>query len=337
MSSSMGLARADLDHVLSHTRDAWEELRHARLLITGGTGFFGRWLVESFCHAVDELQLAADAVVVTRFPERAAFRHGAVKYIRGDVRDFSTDAEFTHVIHAATATSDVRDEREIRSVIVDGTAHVLDIARASGARRLLLTSSGAVYGPQPAHVMHVPEDFAGPLIQNDRHFAYAEAKHTAEKLCMESGVDCVIARGFAFVGPCLPLNADFAVGNFLRDAIAGGPVIVKGDGTAMRSYLYAADLAIWLWTILTRGAAGRAFNLGSEEAISIAQLAKAVAGFAPGVRCEIRKAPVAGAPVDRYVPSTRRAQDELGLRQCIALPEGLQRTWEFLTRSSGPT
>src|SRR4030088_2545886 len=152
----------DLDHVLAQTSGLWEELRGARLFVTGGTGFFGCWLLETFLWANDHLGLDASVVVLTRdgnafggrVPQLAC--HPAVTLLDGDVRTFAfTDGAFSHVIHAANDTRPTlttRDRLRVFDTIVGGTHRTLEFARRSGARRFLLTSTGAIYGRQPAEL-----------------------------------------------------------------------------------------------------------------------------------------------------------------------------------------
>lgn len=160
---------------------------------------------------------------------------------------------------------------------------------------------------------------------------YGESKRIAELLCSVfgrvHGLACVVARCFAFVGPYLPLDIHFAIGNFIQDCLIGRPIRIAGDGTPYRSYLYAADLAIWLWTMLLRGQPGCCYNVGSEQAVSIAELAATVAASLES-RSEIRiegKA-IPGKPPERYVPQTTRAREELGLSQWIALEDAIRGT-----------
>jgi len=331
----------DLDHILKHTSSLWEELKGKNIFITGGTGFFGCWLLESFAWANDKLGLNASSLVLTRNPD--AFRqkaphlaaHAAINFHVGDVRSFDfPKGEFSHIIHAATESSTrLNEENPLLMVdtIVQGTRHTLEFARHCGAKKLLLTSSGAVYGKQPPDLTHIPEDYVGGPDPMDPRSAYGEGKRLAEHLCAiyakQYGFETKIARGFAFVGPYLPLDIHFAIGNFIRDGLQGGPILVKGDGTPYRSYLYAADLAIWLWTILLRGEPCRPYNVGSAEALTIAELAHVVARiFTPPVAVQIAKAATPGQPAERYVPATQRAETELNLHQWITLPEGIQRT-----------
>lgn len=330
----------DLDHVLARTSGLWEELRGARVFMTGGTGFFGCWLLETLLWANDRLGLDASVVVLTR--DRPAFErkasalasHPALSLQSGDVRSFDIgDGSFSHVIHAGTETAAPATPADTLAVfdsIVGGTSRVLDLARRSGARRFLLTSTGAVYGAQPPGLSHMSEEYAGGPDTTNPARAGAEAKRAAEMLCAiyaDDRLQPTIARCFAFVGPYLPLDAHLAVGNFIRDALRGGPITVSGDGSPQRSYLYAGDLAVWLWTVLLRGEPMRPYNVGSEEVISIGDLAHAVAQrFSPQAEVRFAMTPASGAPADRYVPSTARIRKELGVTATVDLDEALART-----------
>jgi dTDP-glucose 4,6-dehydratase len=341
------LPERDLDHVLEHVGDAWSDLRGERLFITGGTGFFGGWMAESLLHADARLGLGVRAHLLTRDPER--FRaaaphvadHPAITLWAGDIRDFAfPDTPFSTILHMATETELSSSAAASFSTAVSGTTRVLETAAQSGARRLLLTSSGAVYGTQPPDLERIPEDYAGAPRPDDPTAGYGHGKRAAEFLCAataaDTGLEVKIARCFAFVGPLLPLDANFAVGNFIRDAMAGGPIGVAGDGTARRSYLYAADLAVWLWTILLRGRSCRPYNVGSDADLTIGELARLVAGaLHPGAEVLVAQPPMPDRPPASYVPAIDRASSELGLHPRINLDDAIRRTAHWY--SAGPT
>ena len=262
----------------------------------------------------------------------------AVTLLTGDAASFAWPAgSFSLAIHAATEPYFAPNAEEPAGTLprdIAGTRRVLDFARAAGVRRLLFTSSGAVYGKQPPDLARVPEDYPGAPLPTDTASAYAAAKRLSEYLCASysqaCGIEAVIARLFAFIGPHLPLDLHYAAGNFLRDALAGGPIRIAGDGTPRRSYLYAADLAIWLWTILFRGQPARPYNTGSPHEISIDDLAHAIAReVAPAADIRIAQSAAPGALPARYVPATHRAESELGLRVWIPLDEAIRRTRDW--------
>ncbi len=183
--------------------------------------------------------------------------------------------------------------------------------------------------------------FAGPPIHPPRLRCTARRSAPASCSALRSrGVtasETVIARGFAFIGPGLPLGEKFAVGSFLRDLLEGDSIRVLGDGTPIRSYLYAGDMSAWLWTILARGLGGRAYNVGSERAVSIAELARFTASLAdPPLPVQVATRADPSAAADRYVPSTERARSELGLKETVDWQEALRRTYEWLRRKSIP-
>ncbi len=322
-------------------------LKGLRILLTGGTGFLGKWLLHTFIQLRKSFDLNSTLTVLSRDPK--GFRDSCPEFvdqpgldlIAGDVRSFTPPAgrTFDFVIHGATAASaklDQDDPEEMYSVITDGTWHLLEFARRCEARRLLYISSGAVYGTQPPGLSHIPETYEGIPTT-----AYGRGKKASEQLCIDAStglLECVIARPFAFVGPYLPLDAHFAIGNFIRDCLGNRPIIIRGDGTPLRSYLYAADLAAGLWTLLLRGEHGRAYNIGSEDAISIRDLACLVRECA-GTQNEIliQEQAKEGVLPARYVPSVVRVRQELGLSPRYSLSNAIRRTlaWHRKIRLNG--
>ena len=300
-----------------------------RIFITGGTGFFGKSILD-YRLRHPEFLANAEITILSRNP--AAFiaanpqlaNQPGISFVQGDVRDFTlTGTHFDTLIHAATAAVTTLSDDEMYSTIVDGTRHVLEFANICGTKCILFTSSGAVYGPQTAAV-----DEGTPINPTT---AYGRGKLAAERLCIESGIPTCIARCFAFTGPYLNRRIHYAIGNFIQDCLDGKDIVIKGDGTPLRSYLYADDLVEWLFAILERGEPGRPYNVGSPKGLSIRELAKTVRS-ALGTKNEIS---IQGIPhplnpstlqPSTYVPIVTRAETELGLRMTIPLAEAIRKS-----------
>ena len=260
-----------------------------KLLMTGGTGFFGRALLRY--HLSNPNKFEADVFVLSRDPEKfqRAFpefdKCDSIYFIKGDILDRSTlpwEHLFSHVLHAATDSTIGPSLSPLYRFdqIVQGTTNILDLASATSSKRFLLTSSGGIYGSQPLDVEELSEDWCGSPPLDNINAAYSHAKRAAEHLCALyrnlHHFETIIARCFAFSGQDLPFDAHFAIGNFIKDALTSERIVVKGDGTPMRSYLDQFDLAHWLFTLMFNGVDGETYNVGSNRAISIAELAHLV-------------------------------------------------------------
>jgi nucleoside-diphosphate-sugar epimerase len=330
----------DLDNVLQQAAPVWPELRGARLFITGGTGFIGCWLLESLRHADQHLNLGVQATILTRDPQAFKLKvphlanYSGFHFIAGDVCNFeSPKGEFSHLIHAATeASADLneKDPRRMFDTIIQGTSRALDFAVEKAVKRVLFLSSGAVYGQQPWEMERVTENYSGSPSCTDPRAAYAEGKRAAEMLCAiynkQFGTKVAIARIFALLGPYLSLDIHFAAGNFIRDAMQGKPVIVNGNGLPCRSLLYASDLTAWLWHMLVRAEPGKPYNVGSDESVSIRDLAERVSHVLGNGEYQILGAKDMGWNPGRYVPDTSLIGHDLGLHRTVTLDEAIRRT-----------
>lgn len=336
------LPAEDLETLCVRHPSLWKELDGARLFITGGSGFFGRWLVESAFHARDRFGLDLEITILSRAPERvmAKYPHWGdiegLRLLEGDVRNFDIPAKrFSHVIHAATDTSpaDQADSAALIDIIVGGTRRVLSLAAQQGVRRFLYVSSGAVYG-RGANIDAYSEENLHAQDSMNPDASYGMSKHFAEHLGVvtahKCNIDFVVARCFAFLGPGLPMDGHFAIGNIIRDALYSPEIVLHGDGTPIRSYLYSADLAVWLYDLLLKGTSGRAFNVGSDAPVTIRNLACLVRDLiSPKKEIIIKNIDTPKLATDIYLPDIQRARRELGLEVWTPLEIGIQKTAEW--------
>ena len=311
------LPTRDLDEIVDRSPAIWRALAGQRIFLTGGTGFLGRWVTETLLRANETIGLGAHLSVLSRNPNPLPYDSKLLTRIHGDLLSFTVPpfVFFDSIIHMAAVSSYPVEPQEMVDTIVDGTRRMLRLAVGRGSvKRFLYMSSGAVYG----------RGDTGTFESAHTSNPYADSKRMAELLCSISDVPCVIARGFSFLGPGMPLDGHFAVGNFIRDAIAGGPIKISSDGTPSRSYLYCGDLVTWLLKILVDGKVKQAYNVGGPACISIVNLAYRIA---QKTRCEV--VVEGGDAGPSKIADGCRAQEELGLTQYTSLDVGLERTIEY--------
>jgi UDP-glucuronate decarboxylase len=310
-----------------------------KLLVTGGTGFFGRALLRRWMDDEKYGTSLPEVSILTRSPESFLGRYPEffgkewLSFHKGNVLDYASlphNKTFTHILHGATESTIGPSLQAFQRYdeIVNGTRNILDYAVKNNVKRVLLTSSGGVYGPQPETLGEIPESYLGAPDPLDRMSTYSMAKRASEHLCCLYndlyGVESVVARCFAFVGQDLPLSAHFAIGNFIQDALYNNEINVAGDGTSVRSYMNQTDLAGWLVCLLNKGVAGRAYNVGSDHSISISNLAHLVRDIlSPNKPVVFRNGDGGFQDRNVYIPDITRAKRELGLAINISLSQSI--------------
>lgn len=310
----------------------YNSLTGKHLLLTGGTGFFGRWIL-AFIKELNALGANTKVTIVSRNPMFFLRKYPEFKGLTwlywqdSDVRSLH---DFTHqkidfILHAAADVSAQTSPMELFDTIAIGSRRIFDLAVKYKVKRVLLTGSGAQYGVLPFGIP-VSEKYTGACISNSVKSVYAEAKRYQETLATlysaQYGLDVVMTRCFAFSGAGLPLDGHFAIGNFVRDALFCDEIVIQSTGESVRSYMHGSDLAIWLLTLLLKGESGEAYNVGSSEAISIKDLAQRVLiRLAPDKKIHI-VGHKEGVERSYYVPDITKAC-RLGLDIWTSLDESI--------------
>jgi len=321
------------------------KLTKKKMLITGGTGWFGKWLLQTIIYLNKNHNFKISAYIPTRSVEKfkneypEIYYHDFLNFFNYDVNSSTLDCEkCDFIIHSAvSADSKLYKEQPllISDTIVNGTKNILDFAVKNNPEKFLFISSGAVYGKQPYDMSNIPESYINCKmdILNPLN-VYHEAKRYAEQLCAiyikQFGLNITIARPFTFFGPYQNLDTPFAITDFIKNCIAGQDIEILSDGSTVRSYMYAADLPMWLFKILLDGKVNEAYNIGSNASITIKDLAENIVKlFNPKLKVVIKGEKISKEKVNIYVPAINKAINELGLRLSFNFEKGLKRTYEW--------
>jgi len=305
------------------------------LLIIGGTGFFGRSILDAYSRGLLSAWSIEKIIVVSRNANKLTSTNPElindnVELLDVDITSVDVLPFADYVIHAAASSdaSKYTSQSDIeKKNIIQGTLNYCRLAtRFHKDSMIVFTSSGAVYGYQPEYVKYLTEDMAFGDIENldEVKKSYAYAKRDSEFSMQELGrvgLNVSIARCFSFIGKYLPKDQHFAIGNFIADGIAGRDINIKADRKVYRSYMYADDLVRWLMT-LAENANPKCpiYNVASDEEVEIKELADIVANiFNVGVQSLENNA----THIDRYIPSVGKANNELGLCSDYELNEAI--------------
>ena len=336
-----GIDKEDLTFIAEKLSEDFSFYKGKKIFLTGGTGFFGKWLLGAFAFLNRYHKLDIAVTILSRNPKKFSeenpklFRNQWFTFIKGDIRNLDqvccVDENFDLIIHAATDASVELNKSKpelMYSTIIDGAKTVCDFAKKVKANRILYTSSGAAYGKQSSKGKLL-EELANQS-DPDKKDAYAYAKLQSENYFIGNApCDVVITRCFAFSGPHLPLNGGFAFGNFINDVLNEQNIIIKSSGKSVRSYLYASDLVIWLLRVLSVGKDRELYNIGSHFEVTINKLATLVSRGCVSVKV----LGVDDGNKDYYVPCTKKAERELGLKVFTSLEDSIEKTLRFYNKT----
>ena len=298
-----------------------------RFLITGGAGFLGSALSNRLAAAGHEVRVIDDlsAGDAKRLDDKVLFT-------RGDVNDrpklwaLLQDVECVyHLAARVSVPQSVLYPREYNAVNVGGTVSVMEAMRDAGGKRVVLASSGAVYGAQteqPLRESIVPKPDS----------PYAVSKLSAEYYVRTIGalwgLETVALRVFNAYGPGQPLPASHppVVSRFLKSAAGGGSLIVHGEGSQTRDYVFISDVIDALSAAATaRTVSQLVINVGSGTAVSLNELVTVV-GAAMNTTLEPLFNSSESGGVHAMCADLTLAAQKLGYRPRVSLPEGLRRT-----------
>ena len=324
--------------LLPRLNQCFTDIDGARILLTGGTGFVGKWMLQTAKIAQENSATKIEIVIPTRRLSsdhvQTAIAIGCphVSWIEADfINDQPDFGHIDMIIHAATpASAELNESNPIDMTRINTQSMQAALKFAENKTPFLFTSSGAIYGNQPQTLAHISETQPRPF--SELTSAYAKGKQLAETMCMHAGEEgsCtpIIARLFAFSGHYLPRNTHFALGNFVQNVLDRKPIFINSDGQARRSYLYGADMAIWLWSALAKKKSPQPLHIGSEHSISILELAQAVArvsttelNFVPEIK--VANPSANSEKFHQYIPSNSATKSYLNVQEWTSLETGI--------------
>ena len=308
-------------------------LKEKSIFITGGTGFFGYWLLKLISE-LNKNDYKIKITLLSRHPNFFLQNNPEYKnctwltWLQGDIVNYMyPETKFDLIIHGAANTSPILFEKPatVFDEIVSGTKHVLKHAQYCGAKRFLNISSGAAYGEIANETKFIKEDDTTAPLTNKTENAYGEAKRAAEMLAhsvaKETALEVVTARCFAFAGK--GIGKHLVLNILFQQARQEQEITIKSTGKARRSFLHGRDLAVWLFKLLTDGTNGEIYNVGSDNAYTIKELGELIRDLISPTKTVNVQSVYTNEQRINYIPSIDKAK-LLGLNVWTKLNESIE-------------
>lgn len=314
----------DQDYVFKQLQPKISLLSNKIILVTGGTGFVGTWMLKSLLTFSKATTNAPKIVVLSRNPQKYLLSHPEFRevknfeFIQGDMLTFTYNGRIDIFIHGAALVPqnlnlNFKDD-QIRESIIQGTRNALLVAKKSFAKLFLMVSSGAVYTPKLGSG-NTEEDSLFS-VQTEETGSYQIGKIIAENMLFDDqdskSMVKQIARLFTFTGPYFPSDGNYAIAEFIKSAIMTREIHVKGHPNSIRSYMYGADLVAWLWNMILNNENYAVYNIGSPKPITIGDLARIISSFCPGTEVFIDSSAYEKV-ITSYYPDTKKIENNLNV------------------------
>ncbi|PIK14698.1 NAD(P)-dependent oxidoreductase [Halobacteriovorax sp. JY17] len=335
--NSLKIADSDLEEIYLKSKEWFSLLEGRTIFLTGGTGFFGKWIIYSIIYANQFLKEKITILSITRNIEKLKenspdiVADPSVKFFEGNLeslKEFNQPADIFIHCAANVITSSCTDKESYQDLELRNTHAVLKFCKENKIKRIVYTSSGAVYGACSSLDPNIDEVFH----PNSELTPYGSAKRESEEIirnfCLKENIEFNIARCFAFLGGYIPLEGSFAAGNFIRNMLKSEEIIVNSDGQAIRSFMYMTDLCNSILNLSTNPTMNQTVNIGSSENINIESLAREIAKYNPKTSVNI-KVKNKSEYFNKYAPNTDKAKDLFGIEASVDFNDAIKRTIEF--------
>jgi dTDP-glucose 4,6-dehydratase len=313
-----------------------ESLKNKHILITGGTGFVGTWIMEMLIYLNENFNFNVTIYLLSRneTPRKNHSEFEYIHFIKSDVKNVKElPNNINYVLHAA-GTPDSREHVSNSIKTIDtfykGTQNILDlVSRLPNLIKFIHFSSNKIYG---SNYSTTPMDETNSTISGyNNQDVYSESKRISETLCKaymsEFHLPIIIVRPFAFIGPFQSLDKPWAINNFIRDAILGGPIRILGNELTTKSYMYGSDLAYYILNILSEGKVGDTYNIGSSQPTTLFELATKIKNLINSeIEIKIKSSKDQYSKTSFDVPLTTKVENELNIKSFFEIEEALKRT-----------